>query len=60
MDMDGGGGDGGQEALEDAQLNALIRNVVASAEKLHSLGLQAPALVMALSPWNLPGSIAGS
>ncbi len=39
MDMDGSGGDRGQESFEDTQLNAFIRNVITPTQKLHSLCL---------------------
>jgi len=40
MNVQGIGGDGGEEALEHAQLHAVIRNVVAPAQQLHRLRLQ--------------------
>ena len=40
VDVEGVGRDGGEEALEDAQLDALIRDVIAAAQQLHRLSLR--------------------
>ncbi len=40
MNVEGVGGDGGEEALEHAQLDALVGDVVAAAQQLHRLGLR--------------------